>query len=940
MKRLQNNYLLGHIGLALLIGSSFFGTALSAATSLDQTSSAMTGEATDRFKIFLQAPGMYEVTFEDLQRAGLKESALPSRTLSLSHRGEEIPVWVQDGGDDLFGAGDAVRFAGEHLEGERSFLNEHSDTNVYWLSLTEQGEPVRFRTESSPPKKCKTPGVALASQRLERDSVRVRFSARTEGRQEIWFWQKLTQIDDAPFEQEFDLSDLLVEQRSQIEGSVPSPRLQIHLRGWSRLGRQVKDLGEDHAVEILWDDQPVKQLHWNNDPQGQLVTVEDLPAELLTPGSHRVGVRVIPRTLGESKDPEVDVVLFNWLELTYPRESRLAAGQHFLVPTGPEEGSCFDLSSESGAVEVFSTAGRQWSGKARGRTSGRKPASTRFLTAPGEQLWAVSGGSWLRPAGVVLDRPSNLRRTDHQADYLMIAHSELLEAAAPLADFHRQRGLNVTLVDVDDVYDEFNHGIVHPRALRGFVEHTYHQWQAPKPRYVLLVGDASWDANLGKSEEGEKREYADWTYQPQHQTRFGRNRSTPYASPASLGHRNLVPTSGYAHSQGDAASDNWFVAVDGDDDLPDLAIGRFPVTEPEEVAAIVAKTIGYMASPEPGDWRREVLWISDGTNLRDGTSDILAASLASRGLSARKVKPDRNSPTNEEHRDNLLGAFQEGQVLVHFTGHGGRYIWRTAPADFKKNLDLFNLADLDLLPEGGRLPVVVSMTCYSAPFDHPTADSIGEKFLRLPNRGAVAVIAASWRTSASRRLSSSIMDELTLPGSTVGEALRKAKQNSRQRDFIHMYNLLGDPALPLALPEDLLEVAIDGGEVPVLRASLDEAPALEGSVEWVDKAGDVLFSQEVSLEAGAPLVATYEGTMEALPEVLAARVYLEEPESGRSWAGGHTLEEVKVDLSNFSSPQDAFKKSKQKSQPVSQKDEEAIKAKANQQVEAAGEKKK
>lgn len=933
MKRLQNPFFFRTLGLVLLLGSNFTGLAAASPAPRDLAPSLVTEESADRFKIFLRAPGMYQVTYEDLERAGLKTKNLPSRTLRMSHGGDEIPAWVQDGGDGRFEAGDSILFEGEHLEGEVSFLNEHSDTNVYWLSLSEQGEPLRYQAEASSAKTCKQPGVSLASQRLERDLVRVRFSARSEGRQEIWFWQRLTQIDDVPFEQELDFSDLLVEGDSRSASTVPI-RLQLHLRGWSRLGRSVKDLGQDHAVEVLWDGTAVKEARWDNDSQGQLVTVEDLPSELLTPGTHRVGVRVVPRTLGESKDPEVDVVLFNWLEVTYPRQSLLKEGQHRLASDGTGEVTCLELSSDNGAVEVFSSGGRQWSDG-----SSSRPGKTRLLPAAGEHLWAVSGSSWHRPEGVVLDRPSNLRAVLQQADYLMIAHSELLEAAAPLAEFHRQRGLKVALVDVEDVYDEFSDGIVHPRALRNFVHHAYHHWQAPKPRYVLLVGDASWDPNVEESVEGETREYADWTYQPQHQTRFGRNRSTPYASPASLGHRNLVPTSGYAHSQGDAASDNWFVAVDGDDDLPDLAIGRFPVTEPEEVSAIVKKTIDYMAKPEPGNWRREVLWISDGTNLRDGTSDILAASLASRGLSARKVKPDRNSPTNEEHRDNLLGAFQEGQVLVHFTGHGGRYIWRTAPADFKKNLDLFNLEDLDQLPEGGRLPVVVSMTCYSAPFDHPTADSIGEKFLRLPNRGAVAVIAASWRTSASRRLSSSIMDELTLPGSTVGEALRKAKQNSKQRDFIHMYNLLGDPALPLALPEALLEVAIDGGEIPVLRASLEATVAVEGSVEWVDKAGDVLFSQAVSLEAGAPLIAAYEGTQEALPQILAARVYLEELESGRSWAGGQTLEEVNVDLSNFSSPENAFKKKQShKERPV--EDEEMIKAKAAQQGETVGEKKK
>ena len=56
------------------------------------------------------------------------------------------------------------------------------------------------------------------------------------------------------------------------------------------------------------------------------------------------------------------------------------------------------------------------------------------------------------------------------------------------------------------------------------------------------------------------------------------------------------------------------------------------------------------------------------------------------------------------------------------------------------------------------------MTCYSAPFDHPNADSIGEKFLRLPDRGAVAVVAASWRISPSEEMSRLLLEEFTKPG--------------------------------------------------------------------------------------------------------------------------------------------------------------------------------
>ena len=171
---------------------------------------------------------------------------------------------------------------------------------------------------------------------------------------------------------------------------------------------------------------------------------------------------------------------------------------------------------------------------------------------------------------------------------------------------------------------------------------------------------------------------------------------------------------------------------------------------------------------------------------------------AAKGMTGVKIYPRPEDPDNREHQGEILRAFAAGQLLVHFLGHGGRYIWRTGAPDYQKNHDLFTLEDLDALEPSARLPVVLSMTCYSAPFDHPTADSIGEKLLRLPASGAIAVIAASWRNAPSEAWSSALLDELTRPDATVGEALAAAKRRIGDRMFVETYNLLGDPALRLA----------------------------------------------------------------------------------------------------------------------------------------------
>ncbi|MCP5109346.1 MAG: hypothetical protein GY953_00770, partial [bacterium] len=211
--------------------------------------------------------------------------------------------------------------------------------------------------------------------------------------------------------------------------------------------------------------------------------------------------------------------------------------------------------------------------------------------------------------------------------------------------------------------------------------------------------------------------------------------------------RNLIPSWNYHSGHGHSASDNYFVAVAEDDYLPDLAIGRFPVTEPEEVRLIVEKTVRYVTQPRVGPWRRDILWITNEHKSFQHRSDRLVDKLDELGFGALRVYPDAAEEDNTHHQATLQEAFNRGQALVHFFGHGGRNIWRTGPPDLRKNHDLFSLEHIDGLEPNDRLPLVLSMTCFSAPFDHPNADSIGEKFLRVANRGAIAVFAASWRNS-------------------------------------------------------------------------------------------------------------------------------------------------------------------------------------------------
>lgn len=771
------------------------------------------------FKIAVTESGVYRVRYEDLAAAGLPPGSLASAGLVLRNRGLPVPVWVedeQDGKIGRFGPGDWIEFVGSHLPGDAAYYNEFSAQNIYVLE-TDGSQPVRM--PSGRPEQPISVLPFRIQRHLEHDTLLMRFRPQEEMLQDLWYWAKLTHIDQAPFHVSLDVDGHTLDQTYPVS-------VRLKFRGWSQPYRRAALA--DHRVEVSLNGRLIGSGEWNG--QEEYVLTLTVPAEQFQPEANTLSIRVPSRPsaaqppgLTETPtDPIIDVSLLNWIEVSTVHRPPLTAAQTRLsfvsAPQGADQEGQNAVTRTAPAGQQLVLYGENGSridmlGQNQVDQDQPLPSESVPLSAADQVFHAVLNGQLKSPQAIVLDRPSSLTDRTNQADYLMIAHPRLIEAIQPLAAFHRRRGLSVAVVDVNDIYDEFNHGILHPQAIRAFITYAHSQWTTPAPRFVLLVGDASWDP---KNATAQDDNYPDWTYKPSHQTQFIKNGSTPY--PDLAGHtdstqpnprnlRNLVPTWNYNSYEGHAASDNWFVALDDTDFHPQLAIGRFPVTEPEEVTGIVDKTIRYAEQPEVGPWQRNTLWITNEHKGFQLQTDQLATRAQQAGFRTLKIYPQPHETDNILHQTRLRRALDAGQLLVHFIGHGGRYIWRTGPPDLQKNHDLFTLKDLDQLTPTKRLPVVLSMTCYSAPFDHPSADSIGEKFLRLPDRGAVAVFAASWRNSPSRSFSEAIVRELLKPG-TIGEAILRGKQRVSERLLVETYNLLGDPALPLALPQGGIQLDV------------------------------------------------------------------------------------------------------------------------------------
>ncbi len=344
-------------------------------------------------------------------------------------------------------------------------------------------------------------------------------------------------------------------------------------------------------------------------------------------------------------------------------------------------------------------------------------------------------------------------------DYVAIGPRDLLDAARPLLDHRRGQGLAVASVPIDEVFDEMGYGERRPEAIRDFLTHAYHHWPGGL-RYVLLLGDASYD--------------------------FKDHLGT--AAP------NLVPALPIQTSYLWTASDPSLAAVNGDDLLPDVAIGRLPAADASELQGMIDKILAYES--EGHRLSAPVVLVTDNPDLA-GNFDADALALMASTLASRWVRHISLGTLGPERtRESILEAFDEGASVVSYMGHGGIHLWASE--------NVFNNDSVALLSPQSQQPIVNALDCLNGYFHFPFFDSLAEELLKADGRGAVAVFAPSGLSlnEPAHDLHRALLQELFEGGHPrLGDAVLAAQakflETGSFSELLSIYHLFGDPALPL-----------------------------------------------------------------------------------------------------------------------------------------------
>ncbi len=686
-----------------------------------QAKDSRTGEV---LKLVVTEPGLYYVSAAEI--AGMAEISVKDAQswiasgLEVQNRGVSVPYLAAEGKAGLY-------FYGEGLE------SLYTDENIYWIR---RGSGPDMELVKGPgPKAVATPQTFVERVHLEKD-VRAYPGLFDDPEADYWIWDMIYGGMAGWDTYSYTL---------KTPGSVAGPgTLTVHLQGGSDTVAPL-----DHHVVVSLNGQEVGQGHWDG------LAPFDLIASGVTfnNGDNTVVVKGL-----RDQGIAYSVFYVDSLSASYTRAYRAVDDKLLLRGDGNAVVTVPGFTDRTIWVLDVSDGARP---KRIDATTVQKTGNSYSVSfspaSPDAEYLVVTPKAASAPAAMFADVASDLASAAHGADYIVVTPLELKDAAQTLADYRQGKGLATMVVDLEDIYDEFNHGIVSPVAIRTFLTHAYNTW-SPRPQYVVLAGEGTYDYkdHMGRAD-------------------------------------NLVPVWMVSTPDGLFAADNRFVDVVGDDGVPEMAIGRLPAMTAAELTGLIDKITSYEGASGDG-WANKVIMLADNPDMAGdfaATSDGVAA-LVPPAYAVNKIYLGQVPLATA--KSNLKNAISAGALWFNYIGHGG--------LDRLANEGLLLASDVASLSNGAKLPVATLMTCIAGQHAVPGYDSISEVLMLRTGGGAAAVWAP---TGFSLNAQADVLNQALFRavfqngekslGRAVLSALREFAARGESLYHLDIYNLQGDPAL-------------------------------------------------------------------------------------------------------------------------------------------------
>jgi hypothetical protein len=671
-------------------------------------------------RLYTTSRGLHAVPFDALfpgRRRGLAASEL-----RLERQGQAVGFHVEPA-SDAFGPSSVLYFYSEATPASTDFSSE-----LAW-ELVRARDGVQMPLVSAAPSADAVTSASVGRASFESERF---YQPGLLDAPDLWLWDGLA--SGATRTKSFTLAGVHAATSQAAE-------LDVYLQGASESGRPV-----DHHVSLSLNGTPVGEAQFaGKQPYRMSLSV---PASLLRGGANELQLTNVADT-GVSSYVFLDRFTFS-----YPQTASLTSG--VFEGTWDESGTATVSGAAVALLDVTAASAPEGKGGVSWLTGFEAAGgSLRFRAEAGRRYLAVSPQGLLTPR-VAAPAASSLRATTNQADYLLIAPQAFLASAEPLLGRRADQGLQARAVSFEEIADTFGHGQPSAEAIQGFLAYAFHSWARPSPRYVLLLGDSSYD--------------------PRNFT----GTAQPSPLPA------LWTKTSYLWTVSDAL----LAAVNGEDGLPDLAIGRLPAASVEQAESLVQKLIAWEDSGQGLSGAAAL--VADNPDLGgDFESDV--RDIAQSFLAGKDPQLLLLSELGAGARPAIQAALDAGLSLLSYVGHGGAAVWASE--------NVWNSWDVASLQAQSRQPLLLTLNCLNGYFVAPAFDSLTESLLKADGRGAIAGFSPSGLSldGPAHQYHRALMAELTSGRhERLGDALTAAQkayaETGLMPELLSVYHLLGDPA--------------------------------------------------------------------------------------------------------------------------------------------------
>jgi len=745
-------------------------------------------------KLSIKSSGVYKITYSDLQKMGYNPANINPANIRLFGNGggmlpeiigtpcpddlTENAIYVEGQADGHFDPTDYILFYGKgpdtwSFDNQQQLFvhqkNLYSDLAFYFLTI-ENAPGLRVKTRSQ---SISAPTHQVTTYNdynfYEKDELNLIRSGRQ------WFGKELLNGQSATISFQFDNVD---------ENTPAKVKMSTAARSTAQSSFDIKFGTQQGRLFI----DPISLSSFTND-----FAFTGLDTYTFTQPKAKFDL-----TINYNKTSDVATGWLDYLEVNLRRKLIYASGQFpfcDITSFGQTNTARFTLANGS-PTTIWEITDPLHPSKINATLSGTD-LSFSLSADTLRKFIAFDNSNFLQPEIIGTVPNQDLHAAD-VPDLLIVTNPLFMDAAQRLANFRTTNdGLKVLVTTTDNIYNEFSSGAPDLSAIRYFCKSLYDCGTSKKLRYLLLMGDGSYDY---------------------------KNRITP--------NTNFVPVYESPNSVstiGSYATDDYFGLLENgsggsSNDNINIGIGRLTVKTASEATAVVEKIIHYSTNTPlvNGDWKNSICFVADDKeyNIFMEQAEELANDIntINQNFTIDKIYLDAyplvtaaSGKTYPAVNQAITQRVNNGTLLINYTGHGGEAGW----ADEK----ILTLNDVANWQSYNNLPVFITATCEFSRFDDPQLVSAGEQIFLNPNGGGAALFSTIRLTFGSPNLSinKSLLKNWLTPGGLrlrMGDVIRQAKLENGNSINTQKIVLIGDPTMQLAAPHNKVITSFVNDKIP------------------------------------------------------------------------------------------------------------------------------